>query len=85
MTDKELKAIYEYMVNAKIDHKLDSNSAWECVQEMEKKGHELEFTIFAGRIWSETPYIMGLYFWLMNPINFFNCFAKWLMSKEKGD
>ena len=47
LTDKQLKLIYEYMGwawgydlknNILMHKRLDSNTAWECVQEMERRG-----------------------------------------------
>ena len=77
MTDKQLKLIYDYMgweesVN---DHpypwgnakELDSNHAWECVQEMERRGEIISFSDF---VWYEylTNITTSLFpFWLMNP------------------
>lgn len=91
MTDKELKAIYEYMEDAGWDSgiwgeiKFNSNSAWEVVQEMERKGDWNSFEIFVNdEIWSNILNRLHINFtpWLYNPTNFFNCFTKWLEEKE---
>jgi len=85
MTDKELKAICDYMgqpwKGVIFDSRqFDSNSAWEVVQEMERKGDLGNFYDFTyGLLLRE----MDFTFWLMNPCNFFRCFTKWLMSKEE--
>lgn len=66
--------------------KLDSNLAWECVQEMERKerGAYHDFLVFSREIWDrEIPENDGFYFWIADPTNFFNCFAAWLEGREK--
>ena len=96
MTDKQLKLIYKYMLQVEgweyadylmykadglIHRVFDSNSAWEVVQEMARKGDREKFELIAYCIWvehEEKPYEL----WRMNPQNFFNCFSKWLEEKE---
>lgn len=71
---------WEYICGIK---ELDSDSAWEVVQEMERKGEWKEFYYL-----SEENNFVDIYnrpdvfTWLMNPDNFFYCFAKWLEGKE---
>lgn len=102
MTDKQLKLIYEYMgwlVSSKDGcpqvfesddckkHILDSNTAWEVVQEMWRKEDWTHFACFALN--DETG-MQSEFFdtdcikWIMNPTNFFNCMAKWLEAKQSS-
>lgn len=94
MTNKALKLIYGYMdewgwayelIDCPIIHRdLDSNSAWEVVQEMERKGDVDKFMKFAGAVYSDSKTsIKYLTILLYNPTNFFNCFAKWLEEGER--
>ena len=88
MTNKQLKLIYEYMGwNPKyvgFEKRLDSNSAWECVQEMERRGDWLEFSRNA---WQDFGSIGVTYsqfiLWLFNPDNFFTCFGKFLEVRNE--
>lgn len=85
MTDKQLKLIYDYMgwwFYIDSPHIFDSNTAWECVQEMERKGDIKDFYYFIDDVICNKRYIYEYPFWIMNPTNFFNCFAKWLESRE---
>jgi hypothetical protein len=64
-----------------VNRKLDSNSAWECVQEMERRSHYQDFEWF----WLDEMkklQVVGSS-WIMNPTNFFQCFAKFLEEKEE--
>jgi hypothetical protein len=106
MNDKELKVIYEYMKEVKnwglrsdpsrLDgyyyNKLDSNSAWEVVQEMEIRDEFIKFYLYIEDFYfKQSPFGFNsveeahaaFFIWLYNPTNFFNCFAKWLLSKEE--
>ncbi len=85
MNDKQLKLIYEYMGWKIINYELefDSNLAYECVQEMERKGDWEDFIYYCPSfIWSvlgeEQMTKSNFILWLFNPNNFWNCFAKWL-------
>ena len=62
---------------------LDSNSAWECVQEMERRGDSEKFYSVPLDKWTKEDPPESYEFWLFNPTNFFNCMAKWLEVKEK--
>ena len=101
MEQKELQCIYEYMgwykTNRARNEKnpyanwiwpvLDSNTAWECVQEMERKGDSLSFSKHSYDVFMNAPANVTNYFlWLYNPTNFFDCFGKWLerRGKESG-
>jgi len=100
MTDKALKLIFEYMKERGWDytyythskdegtseytHPFDSNTAYECVQEMERKGDWDEFIIFYMNEFelsslSDMPHFM---IWSTNPTNFFTYFFKWLEDKQ---
>ena len=50
--------------------KLDSNLAWEVVQEMERKGDDMTFLV---SIYTIMPEGRSYIFWLYNPDNFFRC------------
>ena len=71
MTDKQLKLIYEYMLNARwyycssptgvdvgvkvvdnhfLANTLDSNAAWECVQELTRRGAFTSFEAFYAEL-----------------------------------
>lgn len=78
------------------DIKLDSNLAWEVVQEMERKGdwvgnHKsfLNYVFddafppddFDNIMMSGESFLI-MFNKLQNPTNFFNCMAKWLEDKE---
>lgn len=92
MTDNDIKLIYEYMewklgylyypdnLRDKLQP-LDSNSAWECMREMEKRGDRLSFEMYScfeifdkldRRIYPSYT------FWLMNSENFFPSMSEWL-------
>ena len=87
MTDTDLKLIYSYMEEAGWltsgankdfpEHPimLDSNSAWECAQEIERRKDDEEFLCF---IFEKADTLDCLVWWILNPKNFFNCMAKWL-------
>jgi hypothetical protein len=95
MNQEQLKLIYEYMAKADwgmgkwfigdwgINHpfSLDSNAAWECVQEMESREEVDEFMTF---VFDTTLGKSGKYLalWLYNPDNFFNCFSKYLEGRK---
>ena len=94
MIQKNLELIYDYMGwledindypypygNAKA---LDSNSAWECVQEMARKADIKDFYYFIDDVICNKYYIYEYPFWIMNPDNFFNCMAKWLEVKNEN-
>lgn len=57
---------------------LDSNSAYECVCEMERKDHAEEFESFVNK----NRYKVVSFAWLIKPTNFFSCMGSWLESKE---
>lgn len=62
---------------------LDSNSAWECVQEMVNKKDWVDFQTKV--YWSDVVKdIRGIDFipWLYNPANFFDCFGKWCLERR---
>jgi len=61
---------------------LDSNSAWEVVQEMERKGDWKEFENKTFAAWGDEVRCGFFIQWLYNPTNFFNCFAKFLEERE---
>jgi hypothetical protein len=95
MNQEELKLIYSYMQdfdmlwmychNGTCEHSLDSNSAWECVQEMEKRKDYPSFEQKCLSIWLKTVVdLPSEYFtaWLFNPTNFFKCFAAFLKERE---
>jgi hypothetical protein len=93
VTNDELKAIYEYMKDIKWElfpkpiyvcgkylygtKPLGSNSAWECVQEMERKGDWNDFLIHCFNVAEKLNWI-----WLYNPTNFFDCFGKWCLERR---
>lgn len=89
MTNKQLKLIYEYMgweptitkwirdTTTEYDNNFDSNSAWECVQEMERKGDLEKFDVYSLNEWMYADN-NNSNFWIFNPVNFFDCFSKWL-------
>ena len=99
MTDKDLKNIYEYMGWAvktlkvgSVTHYetykkvLDSNSAWECVQEMGRKGDWHEFYIFMFEQLNNLNVLIDMHnfaLWNNNPTNFFNCMAKWCEAEHE--
>ena len=62
---------------------LDSNSAWECVQEIIKKKHYMPFEIYAAEQWlADKESELQFVFWLYNPKNFFSCFGKWCLERR---
>lgn len=62
---------------------LDSNTAWECVQEMERKDESESFDDFYQDEWLEHGgNCPSFTLWASNPDNFFNCMAKWLEVKH---
>jgi hypothetical protein len=96
MTNEQIKLIYEYM-EWKINKQspsphlyqvtpyskiLDSNSAWEVVQEMEKKRDWSKFFVVAFNCFKDVRNF-EFTLWLINPDNFFECMAKWLEGKGK--
>ncbi len=95
MNDKQLKLILTYIygkdyrfkelrVEKKGNYILDSNLAWECVQEMERKGHSEEFDDFYQDEWLEHGGSCKSYtLWSTNPDNFFTCMAKWLEVRNE--
>lgn len=88
MTDKEFNLIYDYMkwFHDGIEHDFDSNSAWEVVQEIERRKEWFYFlhSHLRQQNQGKIPINYSDYIkWLYNPTNFFNCFAKWLLSKEE--
>lgn len=97
MTDKEIELIYNYMGweywQSRPTCALDSNSAWKCVQEMERKEDWHDFYIF---MFEQYQYAINnlnallidmhnFALWSKNPTNFFNCFSKWLEVKHEGN
>lgn len=68
-------------IDRNIEHPLDSNTAWEVVQEIERKGDWesfVTFTEYAAPIGYDDSYLK----WIMNPENFFNCLVRWLEENE---
>ena len=61
---------------------LDSNACWECVQEMEKRGHSDEFDCVLTGNWLNKEGYECFTVFSMNPTNFWNCFASWLEERE---
>jgi hypothetical protein len=86
MTESELNHIYQYMKDTewlKAGSKLDSNRAYECVQEMEKQGHADEFELYYYNMWLEVEGSLQCEMvWSMNPTNFFSCMSSWLESSR---
>ena len=68
------------IICTKISHPFDSNSAWEVVQEMERKGDWDKFQVTLWQTYNGMTK-NGFVKYCMNPKNFFNCFAKWLEEK----
>lgn len=74
---------------------LDSNSAWECVQEMERKGDWDSFSweiykeggLYGGDVvlWSNKEVRKDFIPWLYNPANFFSCFGKWCLERSENE
>ena len=56
-----------------------ANAAWECAQEMDRKGDWARFIAFAF-VTSSTGDDFTL--WLYNPKNFFSCFGKWCLERR---
>ena len=93
MNDKDLKNIYEYMskrgwelrylhgVYPDYSEELDSNSAYECVQEMGRRG---DWGDFLDTITVDKDKNYQFVFWFYNPDNFFNCMAKWLEVRNES-
>jgi len=97
MTDKELSLIYDYMgwcsqpngemcpycgyIHNSDDILLDSNTAWEVVQEMERKGDLSKLESFIWDLYVRTN-VNGICKFIMNPSNFWKCFTKWLSKEE---
>lgn len=90
MTYEQLKLINEYMgwywnpnVQRELPNReLDSNSAWECMQEIGRKEDGREFYYFIDDMICNKCYIYEYPSWIMNPTNFFNCMAVWLELKN---
>jgi hypothetical protein len=93
-----LELIYKYMgwcekckkCNPNIHHnrevcardEMDSNKAWECVQEMEKQGHADEFETYLYTCWCDAKVLQCQLVWEKNPTNFFSCMGAWLEGRE---
>lgn len=60
---------------------LDSNDAWKCVQEIERQYDWVTFFDYCRD--NDFAFDAEYVAWLMNPTNFFNCFAAWLEGREK--
>lgn len=88
MTDKDLKRIYEYMgipnLTVHQHFPLDSNSAWECVQEMDRKDDLELFYYNTHNLCDEATRLNHAQFqlWLMNPTIFWRYFSKWLELRD---
>jgi hypothetical protein len=59
---------------------LDSNSAWECVQEMYQRS---DWEDFVNYCWVEDYVTSQNVMFIMNPNSFFECFSKWLENKTE--
>ena len=85
MTDKQLKLIYKYMGWCHAENiytkELDSNRAYECVQEMGRRG---DWGDFLDTITVDKDKNYQFVFWFYNPDNFFNCMAKWLEVRNES-
>ena len=98
MDDKQLKLIYEYMKPMgwnyayRLGASFDSNRAYECMLEMERKGDwNNNMTSFLSYVFDDAyppndfkdvmmsrEGFIVMFDKIMNPDNFFNCMAKWL-------
>lgn len=71
---------YAFEVN-----ELDSNAAYKCVQEMERKGDWDNFSVYVTNFFeltliTDVPHFM---LWSYNSTNFFTCMVNWLEEREK--
>ncbi len=101
MKNKQVKLIYTYMgwdfeqyLLGDCSHPFDSNTAYKCVQEMERRkdwGKCYHQIVIEHRDWKSRQHYLSpetfgqqeLVSWLMNPKNFFNCMVKWLEVRTK--
>ena len=60
---------------------LDSNSAWEVVQEMYRQS---DWEDFVNYCWVEDYVTCQNVMFIMNPTSFFDCLGKWLEKKKLG-
>jgi hypothetical protein len=81
--------IYRKIKNGLQEVSLDSNSARECVQEMEKRFENPKlrsdyerFEGYAKMMWRYGKHKFFIA-WLMNPENFWDCFSKWLEGRDE--
>ena len=92
MNKKQLKLLYEYMrwkpyytvhsdtvVYSTI---LDSNVAWEVVQELQRKGDVFIFQSFLKEEFNKISSNEYLFVWGRNPDNFFRCLGEFLEQRE---
>ena len=63
-------------------HLLDSNSAWECAQEIERRGEIDSFELLFFDMYLKIGVDDSKLFYQLNPTNFFTCFGKWLEERE---
>jgi len=105
MKNKQVKLIYTYMrwdferyLLRDCSHPFDSNTAYECVQEMERKGDwNNNMTSFLNYVFDDAyppndfkdammsgEGFIVMFDKIMNPDNFFNCFAKWLEVRNES-
>ena len=91
MTSEKLKLIYKYMGwffmydYPSSPEKLDSNSAWKCVQELTRRGAFTSFEAFAFEYYEglQQKPVGNFLTWIFDPENFFDCFASWLEGRSK--